>query len=95
MAYIVSPKAQSDLGDVWDYSRKTWGADQAERYIDMLRKAVETVAENPLRGRQSDEVREGYRKIAAGSHVIFYRFLESDIDIVRILHQRMDFSRHF
>jgi hypothetical protein len=26
--------------------------------------------------------------------VLFYRFLEEKIEIVRILHQRMDFERH-
>jgi toxin ParE1/3/4 len=36
-----------------------------------------------------------YRKYAAGSHMLFYRHVESGIDIVRILHSRMDFDRHF
>jgi len=29
-----------------------------------------------------------------GSHVVFYRLIDKHIDIVRILHQRMDFERH-
>ena len=30
----------------------------------------------------------------AGSHVLFYRNVKAGIDIVRILHSRMDFERH-
>jgi toxin ParE1/3/4 len=52
------------------------------------------VAADPHRGRCCDEIRPGYRKYPAGSHVLFYRLLPDGIDIVRILHRRMDFERH-
>ena len=41
-----------------------------------------------------DDVRTGYRKYPAGSHLLFYRLTPDGIDIVRILLQRMDFERH-
>jgi toxin ParE1/3/4 len=31
---------------------------------------------------------------ASGAHVIFYREIAAGIDIVRILHRRMDVPRH-
>ena len=40
------------------------------------------------------DVRQGYRKIRSGSHVIFFKVTGEGIDVVRILHQRMDFERH-
>jgi plasmid stabilization system protein ParE len=43
--YVLSPCAQTDLGDIWDYTADRWG-------------------------------------------------LAEGIDIVRILHERMDFARH-
>ena len=52
------------------------------------------VTEDPRRGRPSNELRKGYRKYPAGSHMLFYRSIKSGIDIVRILHGRMDFERH-
>jgi toxin ParE1/3/4 len=94
MGFILSPRAQSDLDEIWDYSCETWGVDQAERYIILLRDAVSAAAAKPARGRPCEDIRVGYRKLAAGSHVIFYRMAGSDIDVVRILHQRMDFARH-
>ena len=36
------------------------------------------------------EIGAGYLKYAVGSHVIFYRQTDAGIDVIRILHQRMD-----
>lgn len=55
---------------------------------------MERVASSPDRGRARDEIREGYRSYAVGSHVVFYVARSSRIDVIRILHQRMDVGRH-
>jgi toxin ParE1/3/4 len=93
-SYVLSPRALADLDEIWDYSVENWGAEQAERYIGEIRKAIETLERDPRRGRSCDEVRPGYRKYPAGSHVIFFRLAEEKIDVIRILHQRMDFDQH-
>jgi toxin ParE1/3/4 len=49
----------------------------------------------PSLGRACDDIRPGYRRYAEGSHIIFYREVRSDIEIVRVLHGRMDPDRHF
>jgi toxin ParE1/3/4 len=60
----------------------------------MLRDAIEAVAEKPGRGRPCDHIRAGYRKYPSGSHMIFYRTIADGIDVVRVLHQSMDFEQH-
>jgi toxin ParE1/3/4 len=92
--YVLSPRARADLEDIWAYSARRWGADQAEDYIRRLQRAIETVAQEPREGRACDEIRRGYWKYPAGSHVLFYRSMKAGVDIVRILHSRMDFERH-
>jgi toxin ParE1/3/4 len=95
--YLLTPAAQADLERIWDYTHDhdRWGVDQAEEYLRELQRAVERAAANPLIGRACDEVRPGYRKLAAGSHTLFYRLTtEGVIDVVRVLHQRMDIDRH-
>ena len=92
--YVLSPRAQADLEDIWDYSAEIWGHDRAERYIRDLWGAIKSVAANPQRGRSCEEVRAGYFKYAIGSHFLFYRRTANGIDVVRILHQRMDFEQH-
>ena len=42
-----------------------------------------------------DDVRPGYRAFHEGRHLIFYREAGDQIEIIRILHDRMDFRRHF
>jgi toxin ParE1/3/4 len=92
--YVLSPGAQSDLDDIWTYTEDKWGIDQAELYIRQLRQHIETVAAQPAIGRACFEVRAGYHKYRAGSHLLFYRLTSQGIDIIRILHKRMDFELH-
>ena len=93
--YLLSPAAQADLDEIWDYTCQHWGVDQAEDYIRELQHAIGRAAANPRIGRACDEIRIGYRKLAAGSHVLFYRVTDDGvIDVVRVLYQRMDVDRH-
>ena len=92
--YALSPKAEADLEDVWNYTAERWGDDQAEAYVRSIQTAIETVAADPRRGRPCDEVLPGYRKFVVGSHLLFCRVNEDQVVLARILHQRMDFSRH-
>jgi toxin ParE1/3/4 len=93
-AYVLSPRAQSDIEDIWDYTAGHWNARQAEIYIRQIHHAIETVAAEPKLGRSCDDIRKGYRKYPAGSHVLFFRMTADGIDVVRVLHNRMDFERH-
>ena len=92
--FVLSPRARRDLDGIWTYTANKWGADQAERYLRRIAEAVELIAETPTLGRNCDHVREGYLKYPVGSHVLFYRAIDDSVDVVRILHQRMDFDRH-
>jgi toxin ParE1/3/4 len=91
--YILSPAAQADLGDIWDYSARNWGEEQADRYILAIRAACEALADGSKQGRAIDDIRPGYRKLAVASHFLFYRLTDTGlIDVIRILHQRMDIA---
>ena len=92
--YVLTPLAQADVDEIWDYTEERWGAAQARRYVRELQRAIETVARAPQRGRACDDVRHGYRRFSAGMHVIFFRILDEQVEIVRVLHQRMDFDQH-
>jgi toxin ParE1/3/4 len=92
--FFLSPRAQADLDEIWDYTVNHWGIGQAERYIRQLETAIKSVATEPELGRSCDEIRTGYKKFPAGSHVLFFRRTEGGVDVVRILHRNMDFDRH-
>lgn len=94
MRLILSPRAQSDLDDIWEYTVEHWGVRQAEIYIRLVKTATDAVAADPKVGRTCDDVRPGYRKYPVGSHVLFYRTTATAIVVVRILHRRTDVERH-
>ena len=93
--YLLSPAAQLDLAQIWDYTCRHWDVEQADEYLRELQRAIELAAVNPRIGQGCDEIRPGYRKLAAGSHTLYYRVTpDGVIDVVRVLHQRMDVDRH-
>jgi len=92
--FFLRPKAIDDLQSIWDYTVDTWGKSQAEIYLSLLDKTFKELARTPESGRKCDYILNGYRKFPAGKHVIFYRVINEDIEIVRILHQSMDVKRH-
>lgn len=89
--HTLSPRAQGDLDEIWTYTVKRWGIDQAAFYT---RQIARDVAAQPMMGRACPDIRAGYHKYPSGSHVLFYRLIQDGIDVVRILHERMDFGRH-
>lgn len=91
--YRLSRQAEADLEEIWLYSFKTWSIEQADRYHNDLMATIEALSLGFKIGR-AVVIREGYFKQPVGSHVIFYRGSGSGLDIVRILHQRMDVNRH-
>ena len=94
MSYVLSPRAQKDIDDIWEYTVEHWNVRQAEIYLRQIRRAIETVAAEPNIARACDDIRPGYWKYPAGSHVMFFRITDKGINVVRILHSRMDFERH-
>lgn len=75
--YLLSPAAQIDLGQIWDYTAAKWGAAQAERYILGIRDACQALADGRRQGRAIDDIRPGYRKLAVGSHFLFFRITDA------------------
>lgn len=92
--YILSPLARADLDNIWEHTSKRWDDDQAEAYLRMIQAAIDTVTANPKLGRPYDDVRAGYWRHRAGSHLILYRETSDAIDIVRVLHEKMDIGSH-
>jgi toxin ParE1/3/4 len=89
----LTPLAVADLEDIWRYSATQWSPEQANRYHRDLVATMEALARGDKPGRACT-VREGYWRYAVGSHVVFYRETDRTLDVIRILHQRMDVERH-
>ncbi len=93
--YVLTPRARRDLSEIWDYSAEQWVAAQADRYIRLIATACGALSTGRAKGRSAEAIRPGYFRQTVGSHRVFYRNRNrGGIEIVRILHQRMDVERH-
>ena len=94
---ILSELAKNDIAEIWDYTIKEWSEEQAIRYYNDMMDTCELIASNPdSAGRNRDDIRPGLKSTSYGKHVIFFRVIEKNkVRIIRILHGRMDFFRHF
>jgi toxin ParE1/3/4 len=89
--FALTNKAIADLKEFGYYTQSRWSYEQRNMYLTMLDACFNQLAANPLKGKDCGNIRSGYRKHPAGRHIIFYRPLSKDtIEIVRILHERMD-----
>lgn len=92
MSYKISVNALDDIESIWLYTFENWSLTLADRYINLIFDEIEYLAENPDSGKDFNYVRKNYRCSKVKSHLIFYRLMEkqNDIEIIRVLHQRMD-----
>lgn len=93
--YRLSPAAERDLADIWHYTNKQWGKEQANRYTRGLKVMCAKLAETPQQGQGCSNIRLGYRRRGTEHHMIYFQQTSYGVAIIRILHQRMDAARHF
>lgn len=89
--FVLTNAAKTDLKSIGRYTQDTWGVEQRNQYLALLDASFHNLAANPLMGRDCGSSRHGYHKHPVGKHLVYYRQGETgQIEIVRILNQRMD-----
>ena len=89
--YFLTHKAVEDLSKIWEYTYEVWSESQADKYYELLIDSFQEIAKNPEIGKNYDEIDSTILGLRVGKHIVFYRVAKSDdIEILRILHQRMD-----
>ncbi|MEM1133131.1 MAG: type II toxin-antitoxin system RelE/ParE family toxin [Pseudomonadota bacterium] len=84
------PAADSDIEAIADYTIERWGLSQAQSYLAALRADAESLAENALLYPIHQASGLGMRRMKSGHHNIFYLLSDETVEIIRILHERMD-----
>ncbi|MCT4665983.1 MAG: type II toxin-antitoxin system RelE/ParE family toxin [Flavobacteriales bacterium] len=92
MTYKISEEAGNDLEKIWLYTLETWSMEQADRYFNLIMNEIEYLTSNPKSGKDYNDIRKGYYSSRIKLHFIFYKInsKREEIEIIRILHQRMD-----
>jgi toxin ParE1/3/4 len=93
--FRLTERVKQDLRSIGRYTQATWGREQRNRYLAKLDVAFHLLAKEPHRGRMCDDIRPGYCKYHVGRHLIFYRRSPEGLDVIRVLHDRMDVEMHF
>ena len=91
---VFRETALSDLEGIWLYTLDTWSLEQADRYYDLIIREVEFLAKKPGSGRSLNTVKPEYYSSKVKSHIIFYTYTDTEMDVVRILHESLDLPNH-
>ena len=88
--YELSPEADHDLEDIFDYTESHFGLNQARGYVSTFEAVFQQLCRTPHIGKHRKEIRVGLRSLVKEQHVVFYRILADRIRIVRVLHGSLD-----
>lgn len=86
--------AKADIREIWDYTCEHWSRLQANAYVEALFDTMDELAADPTRGRNADNLMPNLRRQSYGSHVIYFLPASFGVDVVRILHGRMNALLH-
>lgn len=94
--YHLTNKAVQDLSEIWNYTYDEWSENQADKYYSFLVESCQEVADNPNFGKPYDDVEKDILGFKSNHHIIFFRVTSStEIEVERILHEKMDIKSKF
>jgi len=86
----LTQAAEQQLEDIWFYTLNEWGEVQAVQYVSMIEQGISQLLDNPYIGKARPEIKKDLRSLQIQKHLVFYRVSTECIDIIGILHSRMD-----
>jgi toxin ParE1/3/4 len=92
MAAKIYQAAKERILEIWDYTERTWGEDQADKYVRGLVEAANSAQGKRHKWRSvTDEAVSGVFFIRYQHHYVFFRELsDGSLGIISILHESMD-----
>jgi toxin ParE1/3/4 len=80
-----SPKSRQDLLDIGDYIAKDSRVN-ARRFVGTLMEQCQRIGTSPMGYVGREDLASGLRMAALGRYVIFFRVLDDQVRIERVLH---------
>jgi len=91
---LLTPKAEQDLSEIYEYTFETWGISQADKYQDELYQAMQAILINSHIGKTYPYSERQYRILQINRHLIFYRIEKNKCIVVTVLHDRVNIKTH-
>lgn len=89
MKLIISPEAREDLRGIEEYIGQD-NPKAALAFVERLTARFQQLVDFPGTGSKRDELRPGYRSVAEGNYVIYYRVRPEVVEIMHVLHGAQD-----
>jgi len=92
MAAKIYAAAGERILEIWDYTERSWGEDQADKYVRGLVGAINAAEGERHRWRPvMDDALHGVFFIRYQHHYVFFRELaKHTLGVISILHENMD-----
>lgn len=94
-AYRITPIASQDLSAIADYLADNSSLASAEDFLSKIDATFQRIAQFPQIGRKRDELYPGLRSLPCKQYLIFYRLLNDDIEIFRVVSGYQDLTALF
>lgn len=89
----VSLAAKADLRSIYLYGLDKWGKKRTEKYLESIKLKFNRLLAHPLIGREHSNLL-GVHSVSVESHIMFFRFKDTEVEIIRVLHRRQDVESH-
>lgn len=91
---LKRPIVIDDLAEIWSYI-SIESENRADALIDTFDWKFREIAENPVAGKNRDELYKGLMSLPVGRHVVFYFIIPEGIELIRVLHPARDTAFQF
>ena len=92
--YRLDPDARVDLKSIYKYVARD-NATAADRLIGELKQKFRLLGSQPLMGQLRQDLAANLRSFSVGNYVIFYRPMQKQIEIARVIHAARDIGAQF
>ena len=89
--YVIIEKAIEDINNIQIYTAENWSVAQANRYYNLIIDEIEYIVNNFDMALDFGKIRKSYKYSKVKSHLIFFKKDKmNEIEVIRVLHERMD-----
>lgn len=91
--YQLSIEADADLENIFDFTLKEFGFDQAIDYLSAIESCIKQLLIHPSLGRQRTELGKTISSFPVMQHILYYQKKSNCLLIIRVLHRSQDMPR--
>jgi len=92
--YVLTLAAEEDLRNIFERTLEHWGPVRLTVLTESFESKFSILAKFPDTGRRHNKLAPHILYAVGEAHYIFYKVIPEGIEIIRLLHHRMDVVRH-